>query len=321
MSFLTKPRLIMIVGPTGIGKTGMAVKLASEWGGEIVSADSMQVHRLMDIGTAKPSSEERGKVRHHLIDVIDPDGSFNASMFQQMAGDVIETLQTGNKPVFVVGGTGLYIRTLLGGIVDGPGPDEGLRDYYRQEMERYGKAHIYNMLKEKDPAAAARINRNDAVRMIRALEVLELTGESIMNMQQKHGFSERKYESIKIGLSLDRERLNERLDRRVEGMIEAGFVEEVRQLLDQGYHEDLKSMKSLGYRHMTAFIQGVYPLNEAVRLMKRDTKRYAKRQMTWFGADSDIEWISPDDIDVAKQRISQFLRGDEPSSFETFSSS
>jgi len=307
MPRVLNPHLIIITGPTSVGKTAMAIHLADECNGEIINADSMQVYRMMDIGTAKPSLEERAIVKHHLIDVIDPDGSFNAAMFEKMAGDVIRKLQNENKTVFVVGGTGLYIKTLLGGIFDGPGSDENLRDYYRQELKRHGKAHLYNTLKEKDAAAAARIDKNDAVRMIRALEVLELSGHSIVSMQKIHGFSDRKYEYIKLGLFLDRDRLYGRIDRRVDRMIREGFIEEVRNLLDLGYHENLKSMRSLGYKHMANFIKGLCPLEEAVRLMKRDTKHYGKRQMTWFGADKEIEWISPDDIDAARLRISKFL--------------
>lgn len=304
-----KPRLVVILGPTGAGKTEMAISLASEWGGEIISADSMQVYRLMDIGTSKPSFQERARVRHHLVDVVDPDESFNTAMFKGMAADVIEILQAEKKPIFVVGGTGLYIKTLLGGLADGPGPDENLREHYRQEVRRFGKAHLYNILKVKDAAAASRIDRNDTVRMIRALEVLELSGESIVSMQEAHGFTDKRYESLKIGVTHGRDHLFERIDRRVERMIEDGFIEEVRGLLDKGYHEKLKSMRSLGYKHIASNIKGLHPLSEAIRLMKRDTKRYAKRQMTWFGADKEIEWFSPAEVLAVNQRVSQFLRG------------
>jgi len=179
-----KPRLICIVGPTGVGKTAMALELACRWGGEIVSADSMQVYRHMDIGTAKPTPEERGRIPHHLLDVVDPDEPFDASRYIELAHKVIDRLQWQGKPVFVVGGTGLYIRALLGGLIDGPGADEALRRELKQEMNNRGKAHLYGRLRTRDPRAADRIDPHDGVRIIRALEVLELTGRSIVEHQQ-----------------------------------------------------------------------------------------------------------------------------------------
>ena len=302
-----KPRLIAILGPTGVGKTEAAIRLASEWGGEIISADSMQVYRMMDIGTAKPSVEERTRVRHHLINVVDPDESFNAAMFNRIAGEIIETLHSEKKPIFVAGGTGLYVKTLLGGLFCGPGADESLRDFYRQELECHGKAYLYGKLKEKDEEAAARIDANDTVRVIRALEVLELSGESIATKQKKHGFGDISYECLKIGLLTDRDHLYDRIDQRTDKMIREGLIEEVEKLLESGYHENLKPMRSLGYKHMVSFIKGTHRLEEAIGMMKRDTKHYAKRQMTWFGSDREIEWISPYDAGVAMQRIKSFL--------------
>lgn len=302
-----KQRLIAIIGPTGVGKTETAITLASEYGAEIISADSMQVYRKMNIGTAKPSPEERAMVRHHLIDVVNPDESFNAALYNKMASGLITALQAEKMNIFIVGGTGLYIKTLLGGLFEGPGADESIREFYRRELKCYGKAYLYNRLKEKDEQAAARIDGNDTVRIIRALEVLELSGESIVCQQARHGFADSSYECLKIGLTIDRECLNARIDQRADKMIQDGLVEEVAGLLETGYHENLKPMRSLGYKHIVGFIKGLYPFEEAIRIMKRDTKRYAKRQMTWFKADKEIEWISPHDVDAARQRIEQFL--------------
>jgi tRNA dimethylallyltransferase len=302
-----KPRLIAVLGPTGVGKTETAIMLASTWGGEIISADSMQVYRMMDIGTAKPSVEERTRVRHHLINVVDPDELFNAAIFNRMAGEIIEKLHSEKKPIFVVGGTGLYIKTLLGGLFRGPGADESLRDFYRQELQCHGKAYLYSMLKEKDEEAAVRIDANDTVRVIRALEVLELSGESIAVKQKNHGFGDISYECLKIGLLMDRNLLYDRIDQRTDKMMREGLIEEVEKLLESGYHENLKPMRSLGYKHMISFIKGARRLEEAIGMMKRDTKHYAKRQMTWFGSDREIEWLSPYDTDVAIQRIKSFL--------------
>ena len=303
----SKQRLIAIVGPTGVGKTEMAVKLASGWHGEIISADSMQVYRMMDIGTAKPSLEERAVVRHHLIDIVDPDEPFNAAVFIRMAGEIIAALHAEKKPVFVVGGTGLYIKALFGGLFKGPGADKRIRDFYRQELQCHGKAYLYGKLKEKDEQAAVRIDANDTVRIIRALEVLELSGESIVKKQKTHDFGDVPYESLKIGLKLERETLYDRIDGRTDGMIREGLMEEVEGLLERGYHENLKPMQSLGYKHMVSCIKGIHPLEEGIRMMKRDTRHYAKRQMTWFGADKEIEWISPSEAGVAMRRIESFL--------------
>jgi tRNA dimethylallyltransferase len=302
-----KPRLICIVGPTGVGKTGMALELAGRWGGEIVSADSMQVYRHMDIGTAKPTPEERGRIPHHLIDVVDPDGPFDASRYIELAHGAIEGLQRQGKPVFVVGGTGLYIRALLGGLIDGPGADEALRRELKQEMNNRGSAYLYGRLRARDPRAADRIDPHDVVRIIRALEVLELTGRSIVEHQQEHGFRDAPYAVLRIGLRLDRERLNDRIDRRAERMIADGLAEEVRGLLDRGWGESLNSMQSLGYRHMMDCLAGRQGLERTVDLIKRDTRRYAKRQMTWFAADREIGWLDPGDVEAASERIGVFL--------------
>ena len=302
-----KSRLICIVGPTGVGKTGMALELAGRLGGEIVSADSMQVYRHMDIGTAKPTPEERRRVPHHLLDVVDPDEPFDASRYIELANGVIAHLQREKKPIFVVGGTGLYVRALLGGLIDGPGADEVLRRELKEEMKKFGKEHLYEILRARDGRAAAQIHPHDGVRIIRALEVLELTGRSIVEHQEEHCFREAPYEALRIGLGLDRERLNDRIDRRTDRMIAEGFVEEVRRLLDMGYGESLKTMQSLGYRHLVSFLAGRQNLGEAVRLIKRDTRLYAKRQMTWFAADRDIVWFDPGDVEGAAARIGLFL--------------
>jgi tRNA dimethylallyltransferase len=305
---IPKPRLIILLGPTGVGKTGMAMELAGRWGGEIVSADSMQVYRYMDIGTAKPTPEERGLIPHHLLDVVDPDEPFDVSRYIELAHAAIAHLQQQEgKPVFVVGGTGLYIRALMGGLIDGAGADEALRRKLKEEMKSLGKEHLYEILRARDGRAAAQIHPHDGLRIIRALEVLELTGRSIVEHQEEHRFREAPYEALRIGLWLDRERLNDRIDRRTDRMIAEGFVEEVRWLLDMGYGEALKTMQSLGYRQLVSFLAGRQSLEEAVRLIKRDTRRYAKRQMTWFAADRDVVWLDPGDVEGAATRIRLFL--------------
>ncbi len=305
-----KPRLVVLVGPTGAGKTAMAVDLAGRWHAEIVSADSMQVYRGMDIGTAKPSREIQRTVPHHLIDVVDPDEPFDASRYLVLAREAVDRLRKGGTPVFVVGGTGLYIRALLGGLIHGPGADEALRRTLKDEMKRFGKEHLYEKLRLRDAWAAARIHPHDGIRIIRALEVLELTGRSIVEHQEGHRFQERPYEVLKIGLAPERGTLQARIAARTDAMIAAGFVDEVRQLLARGYDGSLKPMQSLGYRHILAHLAGKVDLDGAVEGIKRDTYRYAKRQKTWFAADPEILWIAPEDADEAAGRIAPFLAGD-----------
>ncbi|MHB8772143.1 MAG: tRNA (adenosine(37)-N6)-dimethylallyltransferase MiaA [Syntrophales bacterium] len=301
------PPLVVILGPTGVGKTALALRLAGRWGGEIVGADSLQVYRGMDIGTAKPTPAEQRLVPHHLIDVVDPDEPFDASRYCEMAHRTIARLTAEGKPVFVVGGSGLYIRALLGGLIDGPGADESLRLALKEEQRRLGGDALYERLRLRDPQAAGRIDRRDAVRIIRALEVLELTGRSIVDHQRDHRFQQRPYRALKIGLTIERAELLARIDARAERMIADGFVEEVRRLLERGYHRDLKPMQSLGYRHLAAHLAGEGDLAAAIRLLKRDTRRYAKRQLTWFSRDTEIRWLAPSDEDRAAGLVARFF--------------
>ncbi|MGZ3578783.1 MAG: tRNA (adenosine(37)-N6)-dimethylallyltransferase MiaA [Syntrophales bacterium] len=302
-----KPRLIVILGTTGVGKTAAAISLARESGGEIISADSMQVYRLLDIGTAKPTREEQSLVKHHAIDVVNPDEQFNAAMFIRLARGIIGKLNDTGKPILVVGGTGLYIKALLGGLFEGPDADEDLRKSYRQELKKFGKAYLYEKLKKKDEQAASQIDKNDVHRIIRALEVLELCGLSIVEKQKAHHFGDNLYDVIKIGLTVERAELYRRIDKRTEKMIEEGLVDEVEALLSIGYHENLKPMQALGYKHIAGLIKGSCNLADAIRMIKRDTRHFAKRQMTWFGRDREIEWLAPSDIETMRRRIDQFL--------------
>ena len=302
-----RPRLVVITGPTGAGKTDIALKLAREFNAGIISADSMQVYRYLDIGTAKPSREEQQQIPHHLIDCVNPDEWFNAARFREEADLAIARLHGQGKTVFIVGGTGLYIRVLLGGLLPGPGPDEVLRGNYKELMALHGKDYLYEELRMKDPAAALSIDPNDAVRMIRALEYFAATGRSITEAQGRHGFQDKRYDFIKIGVFSDRDSLFERIDGRAAAMIAAGLVEETRELLTRGYGEDLKPMQSLGYKHIFNYLKGICSLEEAQASMARDTRKYAKRQLTWFRAEKDMIWKSPDDIAGIGRRISEFL--------------
>ena len=297
----------MICSPTATGKTRLAIELAEAVGGEIVNADSLQVYRYLDIGTAKPTREERARVPHHLIDVVDPDEEFNAAIYAGQARAVIDRLADAGKPVFVVGGTGLYIRALLQGIIETPPVDENIRNYYKGLRDRFGRQYIYGLLEQRDPQAARRINVNDSVRVIRALEVLDQSGQSIVEMQRNHLFADCPYDVCKIGLTVEQAELKERIAFRSAKMMEAGLIEEVRGLLAQGYSPDIKPLQSLGYKQVVDFIHGINDRERTLDLVVRETWRYAKRQMTWFLADKTIRWFTPDQYQAIQKTVESFL--------------
>lgn len=300
-------KVVVICGPTAAGKTALAIDLARSFGGEIIGADSMQIYRQMDIGTAKPTPEERSLVPHHMIDVCDPDAVFDAAQYARMAREVAARLLEKGVLPFVVGGTGLYLRAFLYGLFEEGGADPGLRERLRAEAEERGTGALLDRLGRIDPETAARLHPNDTYRIIRALEVHALTGETMAEHRAAHRFRDAPYRSLQLGLELPREILYDRIDRRVDLMIGAGFVEEVRGLLDRGYPETLKSMQSIGYRHLADALGGRVSMAEALDTLKRDTRRYAKRQMTWFRAVPGIRWVSPGAVDDCRLRIASFL--------------
>jgi tRNA dimethylallyltransferase len=309
---MEKVPLVIINSPTATGKTELAISLALEFGGEIISADSLQVYRTLDIGTAKPSKEQRNKVKHHMIDVVDPDEEFNAAFFAEQARIIIADLARQRKPIFVVGGTGLYIRALLRGIIETPTVDENIRNYYRQLREQHGKEYLYSLLQQRDADAARKINLNDSVRIIRALEVMEQTGESISAKQKRHSFADCPYKTYKIGIQLARAELKQRIIMRTEKMIADGLLEEVKSILDKGYSEKLKPMQSLGYKQVIGFLQKEYDWENALNLINRDTWHYAKRQLTWFAADKEINWFKPDLFEEIKKNVEKYWKDCTP---------
>lgn len=299
-----KIKLIVIGGPTGSGKSELALRLAEEVDGEIINADSMQLYRGMDIGTAKPGPDDLARVPHHLIDIVSPDVNFTASDFRREAAAVIEDINARGKKSIVVGGTGLYIRALLEGLVDSPKVDEEVRG----ELESLPGEELVRRLALVDPASAARLHRNDRVRLVRALEVFHQTGRPISELRTEHGFSGEYYETLKLAIKVDRKELYRRLDQRVDSMIASGLAEEVSFLLSHGYGSDLKAMRSIGYKEMCAFLAGDLTLEDAVRQMKRDTRRYAKRQITWFNRDNEIYWLEyPESFATIHQHVIEFL--------------
>ncbi len=305
-SATVKPKIIIICGPTAIGKTTVAIDVAQDFEGQIIGADSMQVYKYMDIGTAKPTAEEQGRVLHHMIDIVEPDEPFDAAQYAEWARAKIIALDQQKITPFVVGGTGLYIKALVYGLFDEKVSDPKVRARLKAEAEARGIEYLYERLSRMDPATAARLHPNDSYRILRALEVVATTGQAISVHHQKHGFLEQPFEILKIGLNIDRTLLYERINRRVDAMIAAGFLQEVKDLLARGYSADLKSMQSIGYRHMVDFIDGRFSWEECVRTLKRDHRRYAKRQLTWFGADPEIIWKEPGQVQEIQLLIEDF---------------
>lgn len=289
-----KPRLVIILGPTAVGKSEVALELATKFNGEIVNADSQQVYRFMDIGTGKPSTAERQRVRHHLIDVVNPDEEFNAALFRRLATNAIEEIHERWRQAFVCGGTGLYLRALTQGLFEGPGQDPAIRGALESEIEEHGLALVYRRLEHIDPTVGSAIHPNDRQRIIRALEVFQITGKPISVWQNQHSFQENPFTMLKIGLNRERPELYGLINRRSDEMVRGGMLEEVRGLVDKGYALDLKPLQSVGYRQMGAVLQGKMALADALEEMKQETRRLAKRQLTWFRRDEEIRWFHPE---------------------------
>jgi tRNA dimethylallyltransferase len=288
-----RPQVILLVGPTAVGKTETVLQLATTLTAEIINADSMQVYRYMDIGTAKPSATERAKVPHHLLDLVDPDEDFHAYRYLDLGRVAVAEVWRRRRPALVVGGTGLYLKALVHGLFPGAPRSAEIRARLRSEAEAMGAIHLFQRLAAVDPTTARRIHCRDLVRITRALEVWECSGRPISAWQREHGFREHPFRVLKLGLSVPRPELYARIDDRVERMMAQGLQEEVAWLLKRGYGPELKSMQSLGYRHLVSYLTGRTNLAEAVMTMKRDTRRYAQRQMTWFRRDPEIRWIHP----------------------------
>ena len=303
------PRIIIITGPTAVGKSSLGHRLAKALDGEIINADSMQVYRYLDIGTAKPSLEEQAEVPYHLIDIRNPDQHFQAADFRNLALETMEALSARGKPILVIGGTGLYLRVLQRGLFPCPEPNPDIRRKWAEQAEKGGEDYLWAAVQERDPAAAARIHLRDRVRLIRALEVLELTGRPWSEWRQWDRCTPDAGLFLWIGLRRERAALYERINRRTEAMLERGFLAEVQGLLRQGYGPELHAMKSLGYRHLVRVINGAWDLHQAVELLKRDTRRYAKRQMTWLAKEPDLNWFLPEEFDNIKNLCVNFLKG------------
>lgn len=289
-----KPKIIIILGPTAVGKSDVAMALAVRIDAEIVNADSQQVYRHMNIGTGKPSAADRARVPHHLIDIVDPDEEFNVAIFRRLALERIGAIGERGKNVVVCGGSGLYLKALTRGLFVGPEQEPEIRRELAREIEAEGLNALYLRLTEIDPAAHSRIHPNDRQRIIRALEVYQLTGKPMSEWQLEHGFQEQPFDALLIGLNRNRAELYDHINRRCDRMIEAGLLGEVRGLIAQGYGLELKPLQSVGYRQMGLVLQGALELEAAVEAMKRETRHLAKRQLTWFRRDATIRWFHPE---------------------------
>lgn len=281
----------IVVGPTGVGKTEIALGLAQDIGAEIVSADSRQVYRHLDIGTAKPTPEQCSRVPHHLVGCVDPQQDFNAAKYGRLAKQVILKLLSQGKLPMVVGGSGLYLRALLEGFFQGPGADPDIRKRLADEESREGPGTLYRRLNKVDPESAGRIHPHDRVRTIRALEVHQLTGIPLSRWQQGGSYSQPGFRWCKLGLFRDREILYRRIEKRVDEMIARGLLEEVQSLLSRGLSPDLPALSTVGYQEIIAHLKDRVNFSEAISLLKRNTRQYAKRQMTWFGKEREILWF------------------------------
>jgi tRNA dimethylallyltransferase len=283
--------VLALVGPTGSGKTDLGLQLAARLDAEIINCDSRQVYRGLDIGSAKPSAAERAAVPHHLLDVVDPDQSFDCARYRDLARAAVADIRSRGRRVVLVGGTGLYLKVLRYGLLPAPPRDPGLRTRL-DALEDAQPGALHARLARRDPAAAARLHPHDRTRLIRALEVCELTGRPLSAWQAEHGFRTAELRMRVVGLAMERGALYARLDARCRRMVEDGLIDEVHALWRRGYGPDLPPLRSIGYREIGAHLRGECDRETAIGLMQRATRRFAKRQLTWFRADPTVEWVA-----------------------------
>lgn len=291
--------MLILLGPTGVGKTDISIKLAQKTPDiEIISADSMQIYKYMDIGTAKPKKSILKSIKHHMIDIVNPSENFDVTQYSKLATKIIlDVFERGKMPV-LMGGSGLYISSIINPLFTGPAKNIEYREILEEEAKIHGKKYLHEILSEIDPVSASKIEPNDLRRIIRALEVYKFTGKTISYLQKKAFNENLKFKYHIIGLKRDRKNLYQIINLRVNKMIKDGFIEEVKMLRDMGYKEDLNSMQGLGYKQINKHLNGVYTKEEAIDLIKIETRHYSKRQMTWFNNKiENIQWIDLDEYD------------------------
>lgn len=303
-----KKPLIVLTGPTAVGKTKLSISLAKKVNGEIISADSMQVYQYMDIGSAKIRPEDMQGVRHHLVDVLHPKEKFHIVKFQQMAKAAMEEIYAGGRIPILVGGTGFYIQAITRDI---DFTDAEQEDAYRKELEvlaeQKGREYLHQMLKEVDEKSAGQIHANNVKRVIRALEFYHQNGTPISAHNQEQKAHQSPYNLAYFVLNAPRELLYERIDRRVDAMLEEGLLEEVQKLKVMGCQRGMVSMQGLGYKEILSYLEGEYSLEEAVRILKRDTRHFAKRQLTWFCREPEVTWVNKDAFAYDEKRILEYM--------------
>ena len=285
-----KKPLVVILGPTAVGKSSLALALAERWKTEIVSVDAMQIYKYMDIGTAKPSVSERSLIPHHMIDIVYPDEGYNAGRYEWEACQVINRIHCSGKIPLLVGGCGLYLKAVLYGFFQGPKADLDLRKQLKSEMKK-GEDYLYKKLRQIDPQSAQKLHPNDHTRVVRALEVYLQTGVPLSVYQKEHSFKKMRYQTRIIGLTRNRKDLYSRIEKRIDKMIEMGLIKEVEKLLELNYSENSTALQGLGYKQIIAALKGKYSMKEAIKILKRDTRHYAKRQFTWFRKVENVYWI------------------------------
>ena len=303
-----KPKLLCLLGPTAVGKTEVAIQLAQRLNAEIVSVDSRQIYRQMDIGTAKPTPEEQQAAPHHLIDCVDITQSFSVADYQSVADAAITEIQNRGKQVLLVGGAGLYFRAIVDGLFEGPAADHAFRKRLEQEASEKGVDVLHDRLRSCDPESADRIHPNNLTRVIRALEVYELTGTPMSEHQQQWHPENQRYPFIAFGLTMPREQLYNRIEQRVDVMLANGLIAEVESLLTAGYSRDSFALQSFGYRELIAYLDGKCTYVEAIEQLKQNTRRFAKRQLTWFRKDKRIEWVDRESIPDIVEYILEKVR-------------
>lgn len=297
MSNMPKPPLIILTGPTGVGKTDLSIQLAKKINGEIISADSIQVYRHLDIGSAKITPDEMQGVKHYLIDILNPEEEFNIYLFKQYASEAMQEIYGRGRIPIIVGGTGFYIQSILYDIDfnSEENEDKTVREKYEHIAKEYGAEYLHGLLRAVDPASADSIHQNNIKRVIRALEYYEHTGECISVHNEREAQKQPPYNFLYFVLNRNRDVLYERIDRRVDKMVADGLVGEVKGLLDMGYSRNLVSMQGLGYKEIAAYLEGECSLEEAVEILKRDTRHFAKRQLTWFRREKSVKFINYED--------------------------
>ena len=302
---MKKQPLIILTGPTAVGKTELSIKLAKAVGGEIISADSMQIYKYMDIGTAKIRTEEMQGIKHYLVDELEPDEEFNVTVFQKKAKEAMQEIYEKGKIPILVGGTGFYIQSVLYDITFTENEDDDTE--YRKELygiaQEHGADYLHDMLKKVDPAAAEAIHANNVKRVARALEYFHQTGECISKHNETESQTESPYNAVYFVLNNDRKILYERIDKRVDKMFDEGLVSEVEHLKEMGYNKELVSMQGIGYKEILAYLDGEYDEERAKYIIKRDTRHFAKRQLTWFKREKEVVWVNYQDYDCSADKM------------------